>query len=198
DQALPLIEETLKLIKAKLGADHPRTLVSMNNLATAYRDAGKLDQALPLYQQAAAGMEKRGFPHGHAGRIVQNLSDCHERLKQFDQAESWRRKWLAVVKERSGAQSVPYANELAALGLNLLGQQKWADAEPVLRDCLALCEKQQPDAWTTFSVQSMLGGALLGQEKHAAAEPLLRKGYQGLKQRAARIPPRDKMRLTEA
>jgi eukaryotic-like serine/threonine-protein kinase len=198
DQALPLIEATLKLVKAKLGADHPHTLICMNNLATAYRDAGKLDQALPLYQQAAAGMEKRGFKHGDAGRIVKNLSDCHERLKQFDQAESWRRKWLAVVKERSGAQSVPYANGLAGLGLDLLGQQKWTDAEPVLRDCLALCEKQQPDAWTTFSVQSMLGGALLGQEKHAAAEPLLRKGYQGLKQRAARIPPRDKMRLTEA
>ena len=31
--ALPLFEETLKLTKAKLGADHPQTLVSMGSLA---------------------------------------------------------------------------------------------------------------------------------------------------------------------
>ena len=32
----------------------------------------------------------------------------------------------------------------------------------------------------------------------AAAEPLLRKGYEGLKQREGKIPPRRKIRLTEA
>ena len=51
DQALPLFEETLKLVKAKLGPDHPDTLTSMNNLASAYQAAGKLDQALPLFEE---------------------------------------------------------------------------------------------------------------------------------------------------
>src|SRR5262249_13962837 len=154
--------------------------------------------ALPLFQQAAAGIEKRRFQHRNAARIVANLIDCHERLKQFDQAEAWRRKWLAVVKERSGADSLPYAGELASLGLNLLHQQKWTDAETVLRECLPLREKTQPDAWNTFNTQSMLGGALLGQKKYADAEPLLLAGYAGLKERAAKIPPPGKIRLTEA
>ena len=35
DKALPLFEETLALMKAKLGPDHPDTLMSMNNLARA-------------------------------------------------------------------------------------------------------------------------------------------------------------------
>jgi hypothetical protein len=35
--ALPLLEETLKLRKAKLGPDHPDTLISMNNLAGGYQ-----------------------------------------------------------------------------------------------------------------------------------------------------------------
>jgi hypothetical protein len=39
--------------------------------------------------------------------------DCHERLQQFDRAEAWRRKWVSVVKERSGADSIPYATECA-------------------------------------------------------------------------------------
>jgi len=115
--------ETLKLMTAKRGADHPDTLTSMGNLASVYRDAGKWDLALPLFQKAAAGLEKRRFQDQHAGLFVTNLIACHERLQQFDQAEIWRRKWLAVVKERSGADSLPYAGELAALGLNLIQQK---------------------------------------------------------------------------
>ena len=38
-------------MKAKLGPDHPDTLTSMNNLATGYQAAGKLDLALPLFEQ---------------------------------------------------------------------------------------------------------------------------------------------------
>ena len=38
--ALPLLEETLKLSKAKQGADHPSTLTIMNNLASGTRKSG--------------------------------------------------------------------------------------------------------------------------------------------------------------
>ena len=78
---------------------------------------------------------------------------------------------------------------LAQGGLVLLGQKKWSDAEPLLRECLAIRAKTQPDGWLTFNTQSMLGGALLGQKKYAEAEPLLLKGYKGMKQREKTIPP---------
>jgi hypothetical protein len=81
-----------------------------------------------------------------------------------------------------------YAGGLASLGVSLLERQKWIDAEPVLRECLALREKEGPDDWTTFNARSMLGGALLGQERRTEAEPLLVQGYEGMKQRAANIP----------
>src|SRR5262249_6556941 len=88
--------------------------------------------------------------------------------------------------------------ELASLGLRLLQQKKWIDAEPVLRECLALREKQEPDAWTTFNARSMLGEALNGQQKRDEAEPLLVQGYEGMKQRAAKIPLGGRPRLAEA
>jgi eukaryotic-like serine/threonine-protein kinase len=119
-------------------------------------------------------------------------------LKRFDQAEVWRRKWLAVVKERAGADSLPYADELAALGLNLLQQKKWTDAEPILCECLAIRDKKQPEVWTTFNVQSMLGTALLGQKKFAEAEPVLLAGYEGMKSREKTIPPEESSRIPEA
>ncbi len=39
------------LWKAKLGDKHLDTLTSMNNLANAYRAAGRLDRSLPLYEE---------------------------------------------------------------------------------------------------------------------------------------------------
>jgi serine/threonine protein kinase len=198
DLAVALCKETLKLQKAKLGADHPDTLASMNNLASGYQAAGKLDLALPLFQEAVAGMQKRRFQHQLAAGMVHNLIRCHERLKQLDQAERWQRQWLALVKDQAGPDSLAYADELAGLGSILLKQQQWTGAEAVLRDSLAIRAKQQADTWTTCNAQSLLGAALLAQKKYTEAEPLLVGGYEGLKQRQAKIPAKEKNRLTEA
>ncbi len=199
DLALPLFEETLRLRRAKLGADHPDTVASTINLAVGDRAAGKLEQALPLLEELAAGLERRHFQHEAAGRIVNGLTGCYQQLGRFDRAEEWRRKWMAVVKERAGADSLAYAEQQAALALVLLPQRKWADAEAALRVCLAVREQKQPDAWTTFVSDSMLGAALLGRKEYAAAEPLLLKGYRGIAERADKIPtPFRQARLTEA
>jgi eukaryotic-like serine/threonine-protein kinase len=198
DQALPLLEENLKLRKAKLGLDHPDTFRSMSNLGVGYRAAGKMDLALPLLQEAATGIEKQRFQHQSAGPIVKNLIRCLEIMQRLDQAEAWQRKWLAVVKEQAGADSLAYGSELAALGRNLLMQKNWSGAEVVLRESVALNEKKQtPTAWTVFDAKGTLGGALLGQKRYAEAEPLLVAGYEGMKQHEGQIPPQEKVRVTE-
>jgi hypothetical protein len=78
---------------------------------------------------------------------------------------------------------------LAELGERLLLHQKYAEAEPVLRECFTIGRKRQPEAWMTNYAQSMLGDALLGQGKHADAEPYLVEGYEGMKARERHIPP---------
>jgi eukaryotic-like serine/threonine-protein kinase len=198
DQALPLFDETLKLRRNKLGPDNPETITSLHNLAWAYGALGKLDLAVSNYLEAATAVQRLRFQHVQAGSILTNLAGSYEKLQQFELAEPWRRKWLAVVKLSSGADSVVFANELAVVGRNLLEQKKWSEAEPMLRDCLRIREREQPDAWTTFNTQSMLGAAFLGQQQYADAEPLLLKGYEGMKQRAAKIPQGYSIRLTEA
>jgi serine/threonine protein kinase len=198
DLALPLLEEALRLFKDRLGADHPDTLTTMNNLGSAYWAAGKRDLALPLCREAAEGVEKRHFQHEHAESIIKNLIGCHEESRQFDQAVVWWRKWLTVVKDRSGTDSVAAAGVLAALGFNLLRQERWADAEAVLRECLAIRQKRQPDDWTTFNVRSLVGAALLGRQHYPEAESLLLAGYQGMLQREATIAKAGKVRLSEA
>jgi hypothetical protein len=80
----------------------------------------------------------------------------------------------------------------------LLRTHQPAEAEKVLRECLAIREKNEPDAWTTFHARSMLGEALLHQKNYADAEPLLVQGYEGLNQGETKIPAHlRQVRLTE-
>jgi tetratricopeptide (TPR) repeat protein len=176
----------------------PTHFDARNGLGITLRKQAKFDLAVPWFQQLVTEMESDGFRHKQAAAIVNDLILCHERLKQFDQAETWRRKWLAMVKNRSGGDSLPYAVELAALGQNLLQQHKWTDAEPVLRECLAVREQKAPDSWLRFDALSMLGGALLGQMKYSDAGPPLVEGYDGMKQRERRMPPKYYARLAAA
>src|SRR4051794_28000219 len=91
NQALPLLENTLELRRKKLRNDHPDTQQSMYNLATGYLAANKVDPALAHFREAAAGVEKGGFRHESADLMINNLVRFQEKLKQFDQAEPWRR-----------------------------------------------------------------------------------------------------------
>jgi tRNA A-37 threonylcarbamoyl transferase component Bud32 len=87
---------------------------------------------------------------------------------------------------------------LSMLGLTLLKQAKWSEAEPLLRECLAIREKTIPDAWSRFNTMSQLGGALLGQGRYAEAESLILTGYEGMKARQGKISPAGRPRLPEA
>src|SRR5205807_2365895 len=103
-----------------------------------------------------------------------------EAVKCYQQAVDIRRK-LATEYPKDPSYAKDLAGMLAQLGMNLLRQQKPFDAEPILRECLAIRHKHEPDAWTTFNTKSMLGGALLGQKKYPEADPLLLQGYDGMK-----------------
>ena len=78
DQALPLLEETLRLMTAKLGADHPDTLESMNNLAQCYEAVGKMDKALPLLEETLRlTTAKQGADHPNTLTSMNNLGECY-------------------------------------------------------------------------------------------------------------------------
>ncbi len=197
-ESIAILEQARSAGESTLGAENPVRLATISNLASAYQDAGNLPQAIALFEQAAAGIEARQFQHQHAGRVMCKAIAAFTTAKQHDKAESWRRKWMAFVKQQEGAASPAYARELAALGLSLIQQHKWTDAEPILRECCDIRKKQESNDWRTFNTMSMLGGALLGQKNYAEAEPLLVKGYEGMIARETTIPPQAATRITES
>ncbi len=132
DLALPLFEETLKLRKAKLGPDHPHTLLSMNNLASAYQAAGKLDLARPLFEEALKLRKaKLGPDHPETVRNMAALGLLLIEKRLFTEAEPLLRDCLAI-REKKTTDDWRTFNTRRMLGSALLGQKKYADAEPLL------------------------------------------------------------------
>ena len=197
DRSIPLFEVTVRLRRIHFPNDL-ETRTSIGNLAVNYRDAGRLKEAIPLLEEVLDWVRTQPAPvASQYAWVTRALAETYEHDQQFAKAEPLHREALQKAQDQFGISDPRTAGPLAMLGLNLLMQQNYADAEPLLRECLALREESEPDAWTLFNTKSMLGGCLLGEKKYAEAETLLLEGYEGMKQREAQIPPVGKIRLHE-
>lgn len=195
DRSIPLFEETLKLRDKILGRQHPETLATLANLGVNYRDAGRLAEAIPLLEEAYASGKK----HPRLHWVGSQLLDTYVKDGQpTAAAKGLASEMLEDARQQLPQDSPQLAGQLASLGFVMLKLKTFADAEPLLRESLAIREMHEPDDWRTFNTQSLLGGALLGQKKYADAEPFLLKGYDGMKQREKTIPPQTTVRLPEA
>jgi eukaryotic-like serine/threonine-protein kinase len=197
--ALPLLEETLRLRREILGPEHPDTLTVMSNLAVSYALAGKLHLAIPFYEDALRSRAKTLGPnHPETVSSRTYLALAYVQVRASNKLVTLSAEQSKSARARLAKETPALANELAAIGKNLHDVNKWAEAEPLLEECLAIREKTQPNHWLTFYTQSLLGSSRLGQKKHADAEPLLLQGYEGMKARMGSIPPQAAHRIPEA
>ncbi len=186
DKAVPLLEDVVKYRKAKLGSENS-PVNAMRGLALAYNGARRFPELIAV-------LEEEGAKHP---RFMAMLLDAYELVGEHAKVIARCQKQLAEDR-KSRPNADPNVDLLARLGRAYLAQKKSSEAEPHLRECLAIHEKEQPDDWSTFDAQSLLGGALLGQKKYAEAEPQLLKGYEGMKAREKSIPPQANTRIPEA
>jgi len=194
DESIPLLEEVLRRREARLGRAHVDTLKTAGNLGVNYKDAGRIAEAIPLLEECASARAA----HPQLRFVVPHLLDAYARTGKGEKAAALVQ---GVVEEARGAlpaASPQLAGALAQSGMLLLELERWAEAEPLLRECLAIREKAAPDAWMTFNTKSMLGGALLGLGRHAEAEPLLVGGCRGMLASEAELPPQAAPRVPEA
>jgi tetratricopeptide (TPR) repeat protein len=179
--------------KARLVPGHPDTLASLNNLAAMYRAAGRPRDAVPLAEEAAAVAEAHGHPE--TARFKASLGHTYLAAGQPEKALPLFEAYLAAERARLKPDDPRLGDVLARLGTDLLDHGRPAEAARFLRECLAIREKAGPDAWTTSNARVLLGHSLFAQRKLTEAAPLLSKGYAGLKQREAELPPTARARL---
>jgi serine/threonine protein kinase len=198
-QAEPLLLEAWETGKRKQGPDHPDTMIALHNAAMFYRLQNQFSKAESMFVPLVeASRRVLGANHPLTLMRQSHLASAYDVQGKYTEAEPLLVQILEARRRVPGPDRTWLAGALAEFSLNRLRQKKYAEAEPLLRESLTIREAAQPDEWTTFDTQSMLGGSLLGQQKHAAAEPLLRAGYEGLQQREARIPPPSKSCLNDA
>jgi len=198
-EAEPLLREALNIDRTAHPAGHLDIAFSLANLASLLQAQNKFVEAEPLCSEALA-IRRAALPAGHPDLLsaLLNLADLYATQGKTERAIPLLRELLDSSRAALPKNSPELAGQLAAISQTLLGIKACDEAKPLLRECLAIREKAQPDAWTTFNTKSMLGGALLGQKNYAEAEPLLRDGYRGMKEREATIPPQGKLRTFEA
>ncbi len=199
DQAENLYREVLEARLAKHGPDFPETLSAKNNLASALTRQRKYDQAVPLLRDAVIGARlKMGLHHPDTQLFISNLIACYEESNQHDLAEPLCRELIAFWQAQTAPVKSAAKARLMVTGLELLKRNKFVEAETVFRAELAMCEKLDPDGWTTHLARINLGTALLAQSKHTEAEPLLAAGYQDItKMRSITIPQQQRANFVE-
>jgi tetratricopeptide (TPR) repeat protein len=73
EEAEPLYRRALAVREKQLGAEHPDTALSLNNLAGLYHVQGKYEEAEPLYKRALTVYEQRlGAEHPNTQTIRRN------------------------------------------------------------------------------------------------------------------------------
>jgi serine/threonine protein kinase len=132
DLALPLFVNTLHLRQAKLGAANPRTLESLSELAKTYRMMNKLDTAEPLLRELVTARKKvHGVNHVETANALAEWGLNLLEQRRFAEAEAALRDCM-----KTRVQLEPNAwttfDTKSMLGAVLLGQKKFADAEPLL------------------------------------------------------------------
>jgi serine/threonine protein kinase len=194
-QSIALHEETLQVTEEVLGRDHSQTLTSMASLGVAYLVAERTTEGLQLLEDAYSASQ--GQPE--LSWIGARLATVYADDGKLEQALALTNEQLEQARRGTPVKSVRMSNALANCGSRLLKFKAWSEAEPVLRECVAIRETNEPDSWRRFNACSMLGEALTHRQRFEEAEQLLLLGHEGLQRRSDKIPSKYRNeRLTDS
>jgi serine/threonine protein kinase/tetratricopeptide (TPR) repeat protein len=193
DKSVAIFEQLLPIQQKKLGREHPNTQFTVANLGVNYNDTGRLAEAIPLLEEAYRSSKKYPVLRW----VGDHLLEAYTKAGKRAETQKLIHEIQADARKHLPKDSPQLAGLLAQFGLMLFRLNSYAEAEPLLRESLAIYEMLKHDSWVTFNIMSLLGEVLLAQKKYTDAEPFLLKGYEGMKAREKNIPPHNSTRIPE-
>jgi tetratricopeptide (TPR) repeat protein len=95
---------SLAISEKELGANHPDTATSLNNLAGLYRSTGRYTEAEPLYVRSLAIREKElGANHPDTATSLNNLAGLYRSTGRYTEAEPLYLRALEIFEQSLGA-----------------------------------------------------------------------------------------------
>jgi serine/threonine protein kinase len=203
EQAIPVWEEAF-CIEKQILASEPECHSIDFELAKAYLVTGQQERAVPLLQEKVRRLKEKNRPEDdNTLSYTSWLAEACLQAGRLQEAETITGEVIAIRKRRPRVREETWrddswvAHDLARLGDSLVKQDRGAEAEPHLRECLEIMDKPHQVKDTHYAT-SLLGGSLLSQKRYAEAEPLLVKGYEGLTERSWALDQHQKYRLQDA
>jgi nephrocystin-3 len=176
-----LYRQALEGYEKALGAEHPHSLTSVNNLGNLLREKGDYDGAEALYRRALEGREKAlGAEHPDTLSSVNNLGALLSDKGDYDGAEALYRRALEGYEKALGAEHPHSLTSVNNLGILLRDKGDYNGAEALYRRALEGKEKalgaEHPS--TLMSVNN-LGNLLREKGDYDGAEALYRRALEG-------------------
>jgi tetratricopeptide (TPR) repeat protein len=192
-EAVPVFRAALPALREVLGATHHETLITQCNLAVNLRATGALGEAIELLQQAEPHFDRVPELTGKHFELLDMLAERGDRAAVTALAP----KLIEGARAMRPASSVELAQDLARASSALVLCAAWAEAEPLLREVLAVREAKMPGAWQLEFTRSQLGVVQLGLGRFADAEALLVAGAEGMRARQEAMPEGVRHRVRE-
>lgn len=175
DRSAALLERSLQLRRATLGAAHPDTAESMQALAEAYRELARYDEAETLHREALAVKQRLGSPPAAIATSLNDLGlTLSERGRHAD-AEPLIREAVATWRGLGPDAAADAAVGLSNLAQTLRQQGRLDDAVAALDEAIAIRRRRFGNDHPLLAhVLGQLGQVRNAQGDLAAAAPLLR------------------------
>jgi len=132
EAAEDLFKQVLETSRKSLGPEQQNTLAVINNLADLYARQGRRDQAETLYNQVLEVRRRVLVPeHPRIARVLASLGELKLELEDYRDAESLLRQAMQI-REKATPNAWERYYTQSLLGAALAGQQRYAEAEPLL------------------------------------------------------------------
>jgi CHAT domain-containing protein len=173
DAALPIAERALAIREQALGAAHPLTAQSLNNLALLFYAKGEYGKAEPLLIRSLAISEQAfGAAHPLTATTLNNLASFYQQMGDYAKAEPHFIRAQAISEQALGAAHPSTATALNNLAALYRDKGDYEKAEPLYIRSYVIYEKAL-GASNPSTATSLNNLAALYQEKgdYAKAEP---------------------------
>ncbi len=183
-EAEPLYLEVDEIRGRVLGKEHPSTLVNLNNLAVMYTEQKKFSEAEALYLKVLESRNRvLGNEHPSTLNTKYGLATVYRGQGKTAQAETLYKALLDVRTRVLGPDHPDTLMTMQALATTYRQAGNYVQCELLSREALKGYEKQLPDDWRRYSIESLLGWSLAAQKKYVEAEMWLVSAYDGLTKR---------------
>ncbi|KAL6832120.1 hypothetical protein V8C40DRAFT_163757 [Trichoderma camerunense] len=167
--------EATEIRRRLLGADHPDTLMSMNNLASTYSHQGRRKEAEDLYLQVMEARKiKLGADHPDTLGSMSNLALTYYYQCRWKEAEDLNLQVMEARKIKLGADHPDTLGSMNNLASTYSHQGRWKKAEDLLAQVIeTLTIKLGADHPDTLSSMNNLATTYSHQGRWKKTEDLL-------------------------